>query len=172
MTEKDKVIRNIYYDSEQGFGSVADTYKQAKKVLNTITQDDVKQFLGRQKIRQYKKSRGFNSYVADGPLQEIQIDLAIFTDSADDNDGYKYCMVGVDVFTKHLWGVPLKSKNGRSSQRFEGYIEQDWYTKDYLPRQRTSMEFTRVFTGAKFSKDKTDYHHLSGAICGEGYRND
>ena len=64
----------------------------------------------KQKGRQTKAYKGFNSYVADEPLEEIQIDLADFTRSAADNDGYRYCLVAVDVFTKMLWGVPIKNK--------------------------------------------------------------
>ena len=40
----------------------------------------------------------------------MQIDLAGFTRSASENDGYRYCLVAVDVFTKILWGVPIKNK--------------------------------------------------------------
>ena len=40
----------------------------------------------------------------------MQIDLAGFTRSACDNYGYRYCLVAVDVFTKILWGVPIKNK--------------------------------------------------------------
>ena len=43
-------------------------------------------------------------------MEEIQIDLCDFTRSASDNDGYRYCLVAVDVFTKILWGVPIKNK--------------------------------------------------------------
>jgi hypothetical protein len=42
MTDKDKIIRQVYYDKDNGFGSISDTYKQANKVLNTITVNDVK----------------------------------------------------------------------------------------------------------------------------------
>ena len=45
MSDKDKVIRQIYYDPDGGFGSINDTYKQARHILNTITVNDVKQFL-------------------------------------------------------------------------------------------------------------------------------
>ena len=31
MSEKDKIIRQVYYDADTGFGSINDTYKQAKK---------------------------------------------------------------------------------------------------------------------------------------------
>ena len=107
--EKENVLRKVYYN-EDGFGSINDTYKQAKKQLNSITIEDTKQWLEKQKGRQTKAYKGFNSYVADEPLEEIQIDLAGFTRSAADNDGYRYCLVAVDVFTKMLWGVPIKNK--------------------------------------------------------------
>ena len=73
-----------------------------------------KKWLEKQKGRQTKPYKGFNSYVADEPLEEIQIDLADFTRSAFENDGYRYCLVAVDVFTKMLWGVPIKNKNQRN----------------------------------------------------------
>ena len=66
---KDKVIRGVYYDVDIGFGSINDTYQHAKKILNIITYNDVKEFLGRQKSRQTKPYRGFKSYVAHEPLQ-------------------------------------------------------------------------------------------------------
>ena len=88
-SEKDKVIRQIYYDADSGFGSITETYKASKKILNSITYDDVKKFLSRQKIRQFKGYRGFNSYVAKEPLQEIQIDIADFTRSAEANGGIR-----------------------------------------------------------------------------------
>ena len=34
--DKDKVIRQVYYDADTGFGSIAETYKESKKILNTI----------------------------------------------------------------------------------------------------------------------------------------
>ena len=32
MSEKDKIIRQVYYDADTGFGSINDTYKQAKNI--------------------------------------------------------------------------------------------------------------------------------------------
>ena len=73
--------------------------------------------LNRQKSRQTKAYRGFNSYVAKEPLQEIQIDLAIFTDSSPDNNGYTYVFVAVDIFTKICYAVPIKDKKPAESIR-------------------------------------------------------
>ena len=115
--EKQQIIRGVYYDSETGFGSINNTYQQAKKTLNTITYNDVKEFLERQKSRQTKPYRGFNSYVAHGPLQEIQIDIADFTRSAEVNNGYRYLFVAVDIFTKMCHAVPIKNKEPEESIR-------------------------------------------------------
>ena len=114
--DKEKILRKIYYN-EDGFGSEYETYKDAKKILNSITLEDTKKWLEKQKVRQTKPYQGFNSYVADEPLEEIQIDLAIFTDSAPDNNGYKYAFVAVDIFTKMLWAVPIKDKKPEESVR-------------------------------------------------------
>ena len=105
--EKENISKKVYYN-EDGVGSVNETYKEAKKQLNSITIEDTKKWLEKQKGRQTKPYKGFNSYVADEPLEEIQIDLAIFTDSAPDNNGYKYAFVAIDIFTKMLWAVPIK----------------------------------------------------------------
>ena len=107
--DKENILRTIYYN-EDGFGSIRETAQEAKKQLNTITIEDTKTWLEKQKGRQTKAYKGFNSYVADEPLEEIQIELARFTDAAPDNDGYKYAFVAVDVFTKIIWGVPIKNK--------------------------------------------------------------
>ena len=111
--EKENILRKFYYN-EDGFGNVNETYNEAKKQLNSITIEDTKKWLEKQTERQTKPYKGFNSYVADEPLEEIQIDLADFTRSASENDGYRYCLVAVDVFTKMVWGVPIKNKKQRN----------------------------------------------------------
>ena len=115
--DKDKITRSVYYDADEGFGSINDTYQQSKKILNSITYNDVKEFLERQKSRQTKPYRRFNSYVAHEPLQEIQIDLGIFTDSAPDNNGFKYAFLAINVFTKICHVVPIKDKQPEESVR-------------------------------------------------------
>ena len=32
QSEKDKIIRQIYYDADTGFSSISDTYKEAKSI--------------------------------------------------------------------------------------------------------------------------------------------
>ena len=117
MSDKDKIIRQIYYDVHDGFGSINETYRKAHHILNTITLNDVKEFLNKQKSRQTKAYRGFNSYVAKEPLQELQIDISDFTRSAEMNEGYRYAFVAVDIFTKICHAVPIKNKQPQESIR-------------------------------------------------------
>jgi len=70
--DKEEILGKIYYN-EDGFGSINDTYKQAKKQLNSITIEDTKQWLEKQKGRQTKAYKGFNSYVADEPLEKCKL---------------------------------------------------------------------------------------------------
>ena len=109
-SEKDRIIRQVYYDVDTGFGGISETYKNAKKVLNTITYNDVKDFLERQKSRQFKAYRGFNSYVASEPLQELQVDLGDFTASSAVNNGFRFMFLAVDIFSKYIHCVPVKDK--------------------------------------------------------------
>ena len=117
MIEKDRIIRQVYYDADTGFGSIKSTYDDANKLLNTITYNDVKDFLERQKSRQTEGYRGFNSYVANEPLSEIQIDIADFTASGALNNGFRYLFVAVDIFTKFCHAVPIKDKQPTESVR-------------------------------------------------------
>ena len=96
--------------NDDGFGNVNETYKEANKQLNSIAIEDTNKWLDKQKGRQTKTYKGFNSYVADEPLEEIHIALADFTRSASETDCYRYCLVAVDVFTKMFWGVPIKNE--------------------------------------------------------------
>ena len=108
--EKDKIIRQIYYDPDNGFGSARQTYEDAKKIMDSITYANVKDFLERQKSLQFKPYRGFNSYIADNPLEEIQADIADFTEAHAVNDGFRYAFVAIDIFTKVATAIPIKTK--------------------------------------------------------------
>ena len=46
--DKEYILRKVYYN-EDGFGSINETYKEVKKQLNSITIEDTKQWLGKQK---------------------------------------------------------------------------------------------------------------------------
>jgi hypothetical protein len=108
-SDTDKLLRQIYY-SETGFQGITDTYKEAKKLIPSITTKQVKTYLDKQQLRQLKPYRSFNSFVADHPLEEVAGDIADFTKSAEENNGFRYALVAVDVFTKYCHVQPMKGK--------------------------------------------------------------
>ena len=70
-----------------------------------------------QKIAQLKPYKGFNSYIAHHPLQEIQIDIADFTKSAALNRNFRYLFVAIDTFTKFCHAVPMEDRQPNESVR-------------------------------------------------------
>ena len=112
LTAKERIIKEVYEDKEQGYGSIKDTFKQAVKKDPSIKLDDVKKYLDKQSFRQtqftYKK---FNSYISPGPMHELEVDLVDFTAKAKQNDGFRYGLVAIDNFTKFAWVVPMKTRN-------------------------------------------------------------
>ena len=152
---KDRVIRQVYYDVDTGFGSINETYQNAKKILNTITYNDVKSFLEKQKSRQFKAYRGFNSYVASKPLQELQIDLGDFTASSAVNDGFRYVFLAVDIFTKFIHCVPVKDKKTPESIRaFNEILEKIGIPENIMSDREgawESTEFIRLLNQHKIN---------------------
>ncbi len=110
QSDKDRIIRQRHYVPDREFGGVAETHRVAKNMLNNITYNDVKDFLERQTSRQTKGDRGFDLYVADEPVAEIQIDIGDFTASGALNYGFRYLFVAIDIFTKHCHAIPIKKK--------------------------------------------------------------
>ena len=115
LTDKENIIKEVYEDKKQGFGSIKDTFKQAVKKDPSIKLDDVKKYLDKQSFRQtqftYKK---FNSYISPGPMFEFEMDLIDFTAKAKENDGFRYGLVAIDNFTKFAWVVPMMDKTPKS----------------------------------------------------------
>ena len=117
MTDKDTVLRQVYYNKDTGFGGISEAYKDAHKVLNTITYQDTKEWLDKQRSRQNKPYRGFNSYVSPKALHELQIDIGDWTEIASDNNGFCYMFLAVDPFSKCIHCIPIKDKKPAESVR-------------------------------------------------------
>jgi hypothetical protein len=109
--DKDKILQSIYYDVSDGFDTVNATYKKANEAMPSITFEYVKQWLSKQKIRQGKPLRTWNSYVSPGPKHQYAVDIADFQKIADKNDKYIYLLLCIDTFTKYGYGIPMRSKD-------------------------------------------------------------
>ena len=119
---KEQVISNIYYDVEEGFGSIQATLKKARQQDPTITREDVEKFMRQQPNKQVKRYRGSNSYTAPFARFQYQIDIMDMvpltkepeTKIPIENNQPRYALVVIDTFSKLANVVPMKERNSES----------------------------------------------------------
>ena len=126
---KEVTISKVYYDLENGFGSIAKTHQAAKKIDPGITRAHVKTFLDKQEHRQGKARRGDNSFIPFAPREEYQFDLADFGASA---AKFRYAFVAIDVFSKKLTVVPVESKKPEECIRALDHVIEKMGTPNYV----------------------------------------
>lgn len=80
--------------------------KEIEKILSSIDSYT--------RHREFKKPRLFNPYFVRAKRVQIQCDLIDVQELSRYNDGYKYLVVFLDVFTKKMWIYPVKDKRGKS----------------------------------------------------------
>ena len=108
MSEKDKIISEVYYD-QAGFGSIATTYKDAKKKDASITMQDVKEWF-QENVERKKQLSGYNSFIAPDINFEYQLDLFFISTNDLDNQKYRIGLLLIDVFSRKAAVVPIASK--------------------------------------------------------------
>lgn len=123
--EKESIIDKAYRNPMFGMGSGYILYKHLRELGETydkiknpdgITVANVKDFLGNQETNQVlaNRKRNFNSFVAEAPLDQFQIDL-VYMPKSWFNQGYKYIFCCVDVFSKKADMVPMKERDAETS---------------------------------------------------------
>ena len=85
------------YNNPAGLGSVRNTTKDVKKYDPTITKEDVKKLMRSQDFGQRKKARGMNSFIANAPKEEYQMDLFFFPEAPRNK---QTALLMVDIFAK------------------------------------------------------------------------
>ena len=115
----DEYLTQLYYNPKPAgaLGEVERLYRDVKKDGKyAISRAQLKKWLMKQDTytlhkparRHYKRNR-----VIVGGIDELwQMDLADMQTMAAENDGYRYLLVCIDVFSKYLWVIPLKTKTG------------------------------------------------------------
>ena len=107
MNEIDKYLSSVYFDPKRsrGFGSVERLYRDVKynptprQILEWLMSQDV--FTLHKLVRRnFSRNRVLVSDLAD--MQSLK----------EYNDGYRYLLVCIDVFSKYAWVLPLKRKSG------------------------------------------------------------
>ena len=103
---KNDIISKIYHDPA-GFGSNASTLAEAKKYDPTITLKDIQDWKFKNTERK-TNLKGFNSFIAEKPFQEFQIDLFFLPDLK--KDDFEGGLLFIDIFTKYVVVIPIHTK--------------------------------------------------------------
>jgi len=111
---KDQTISNIYYDLETGYGSVKNTFEQARRKDPTITLEDVQKWMKKQPNKQRKAYRGSNSYTAPFARFEYQIDIMDMVTLQKSPTQPRYAIVVIDIFSKLGDALPMRNKDSNS----------------------------------------------------------
>ena len=105
---KDEILNFIYFDPA-GFGSIKETYTEARKKDKSITMKDVKDFIDKH-VEQKKQLRGYNSFIAHGPKEEYQVDLFFLPKKDFPKESYIGGVIAIDIFTRFITIIPIKTK--------------------------------------------------------------
>src|SRR5438874_5746730 len=111
----------VYYDPRApgSFGGIDALYRQLNNSKQAgKTRSEISEWLREQStytqhfpVRyKYKRNRTV-VYTID---EQFQADLADVSSLSKDNDGIKYLLTCIDIFSKYAWVVPLKNKSAKS----------------------------------------------------------
>ena len=110
------LLKSIYYDPRHpaSFGGAIALYRAAKAANPYVSLSDIKDWLSSQLTYTLHKPvrRKFlrNKILVTRCDEEWMADLTDFTNESRFNNGYKYVLCVIDVFSKFGWAVPLKNK--------------------------------------------------------------
>src|SRR5579871_6654317 len=120
-TDLDRQLKEIYYNPNQpgSFGSVESLLRAAKdKGIEGVDRNKVEKFLRDQRTytvhKQARKVFTRNKTIVKGIDDQWQADLADMQYYAKDNDGYKYILTVIDIFSKFAWAIPVKNKSAQT----------------------------------------------------------
>ena len=122
------MLRDVYYDSlhEAAFGTLERLKRVAKKT-GVANSGEVKPWLKQDAYtlhRPVRKRFPRNPNSVDNIMDVWECDLIDVQALSRHNDGVKYLLTVIDVFSKFLHMVPLKSKSGKDvSSAFRSVLE-------------------------------------------------
>lgn len=105
-------LKQIYYDDETGYTGLYKLYKRAKEKDQSVKISDVKAFLDKQYTHQINREdvrpKQYRTILANKPKDNYQMDLMIY--NRFEKDGYKYILTCIDVNSRYVVAVPLRTR--------------------------------------------------------------
>ena len=122
LTEEDRdLLDRLFKDPSQAINSYEKLYTKARSERleqggKLIKREAVRAWYSKQAVNQKQKLVTHNSWVANYPREEFQVDMAYMTFLPEEyRNGYDYALVCVDVFSKRAFVVPVGSLQAKES---------------------------------------------------------
>ncbi|VDI72560.1 Hypothetical predicted protein [Mytilus galloprovincialis] len=165
MNQDTKTLSKVYYSE-----SKPAAYQGAQKI-KLVLKGDGNDKIGIHKIRKWLQNQDDYSLqkpvrrrfqrarvVVSEPKEQLDIDLADMQSLNKDNDGIRFLLVAVDLFSRFAWVVPLKDKTGKEVEKALAIILDEVSPKKI--RSDAGTEFKNKWI-TKLLKHKNIYHHIT-----------
>ena len=120
MRNWEKYLKRIYFDPAHpgSFQSPLRLYHIVKKEGKyKISHKQIKKWIQKQESYSQNKTvkRHFQRgrVIVKGIDDQFDADLALFSSYSDENDGYKYLLFVIDIFSRYGWVEPIKDKSAK-----------------------------------------------------------
>lgn len=155
-------LASIY--KEYGFPALTRFMNIVKQNKLNFTRQQVKEFLAKQKVAQLHKPTAKNKKLQNpitsvNPDFEWQMDLLDFSKFYHKNQGYKWILIAIDIFSRFAHAVALKSKTTADVEVGLKKLLQDNQTIPKIISTDDGSEWKAQV--AKLMKDKDIYHRIA-----------
>ena len=123
-------LDNVYKNLRDvgGYSSIEKLYKSAKKILPQLKREQVRNYLAAQDsytlFKQKTKKFSRRKIKVQNLDEQWSCDIMDMSPYKKSNDGYVYCLIAVDIFSRMAFAVPLKTKSGKEvSEAFQAIFD-------------------------------------------------
>lgn len=158
----DKQLASLYYDPEIGLGGVNRLFEAAKNKGLAVTRKQISEFVKNQQVSQLHQEKPskteylhINSPEIDARWQADLIDLPKLSDA---NNGYRYILSVIDIYSRYGWLIPTKNKDGNSIQKAFQEIFRDNQPPSETLTTDSGTEFTNKTVQALLAKEEVKHY--------------
>jgi hypothetical protein len=132
MGEKiNAILKRLYNDPKfpSAFAGIEQLWQEAKKEIPSLNKKQVKEWLEGSRTYTLHRPRRIifkrQKTIPSGFMTDVQIDLADFQKLSRKNKGMNFILVAIDVLSKKVFSIPLKSKSSKDMLKaFTDLIQQ------------------------------------------------
>ena len=139
--------------------------REAQKIDPNIKKEDVEHYLQGHRTYTLMRPRRVHfprvKTIASGFMTHVQVDLADMQALAKDNDGNRYILVGIDVLSKRLFAVPVKSKKADDMVLAFNELIKQMPMKPFIIYSDLGTEFKNRQMNEWFEKEDIQKHTAS-----------